>query len=58
MACKCEKCGMITTCGEKYCANCYIDECLKDDAAKNIYAGGRFYGEELEHENPVGNAEL
>lgn len=48
MACKCEKCGLITTCGEKYCSNCFIDECIKEDTDKNLFAGGRFFGEKLE----------
>jgi len=51
MACKCEKCGLITTCGERYCNQCLIDECFKTDTDKNIYSGGRFYGVELEKEN-------
>ena len=47
MACRCIKCGMVTTCGEKYCEYCMIDECMKTDTSKNIASGGRFYGEEL-----------
>jgi len=47
MSCKCIKCGMVTTCGEKYCEYCMIDECMKTDTSKNIASGGRFYGEEL-----------
>jgi len=51
MACKCEKCGRVTTCGERFCEYCMIDECMKTNAAKNLASGGRFYGENLEKEN-------
>ena len=47
MACKCAKCGMITTCGEKYCEQCFINECLKTDVEKNLASGGKFYGVKL-----------
>jgi len=50
MACVCKKCGLITSCDEDYCMNCYIDECMKDKVSKNIFAGGRFYDENLEKE--------
>ena len=43
--CKCEKCGEPCACGERYCDQCFIDE-LQTDAEKNLYTGGRFYGEE------------
>jgi len=46
--CVCEKCGKPTSCGEKYCDQCFIDQ-LQTDAEKNIYSGGRFYDKE-EHE--------
>ena len=32
MACKCEKCGKPCDCGEKYCEQCYLEECEKDEA--------------------------
>ena len=50
MACRCDKCGFITTCGEKYCEQCFIAECFKTDTDKNLASGGRFYGEKLEKE--------
>jgi len=59
MACRCIKCGNYCDCGEKYCDNCFIENC-QTDTEKNMCAGGRFYGEKLEPkvENPVGYAEL
>lgn len=46
MACKCIECGKPTSCGEKYCDKCLVDK-LQTDTEKNLYAGGRFYGEKL-----------
>ena len=50
MPCICEICGKPAMCGEKYCEICLIDK-LQDDAARNLYFSGRFYGEKLS-ENP------
>ena len=50
MACRCEKCGNPAACGEKYCDNCFIENC-QTDTEKNMYVGGRFYGEKLEKES-------
>lgn len=51
MACVCVKCGKpVNDCSEEYCHQCLM-EWLHDDRAKNIKAGGRFYGEKLIREN-------
>jgi hypothetical protein len=44
--CQCEECKKHCDCGEKYCEQCLIDK-LKTDAERNLYVGGRFYGEKL-----------
>ena len=46
IACVCEICGALTPCGESLCAGCFLDT-LEDDVGKNLYLGGRFYGESL-----------
>ena len=43
MSCKCAKCGRPCQCGEKYCDSCFLEECCKTDAEKNLYLGGHFY---------------
>ena len=43
MACTCIKCGSWTTCGEKYCEQCMVEECFKTDVDKNLALRGRFY---------------
>jgi len=45
--CKCIKCGKHCDCGEKYCDVCFLEDCCKTDGEKNLYIGGRFYGEKL-----------
>ncbi len=45
--CKCVKCGKPIDCYWKTCEICYMEECCKADAEKNLYVGGRFYGEKL-----------
>jgi len=54
MACRCEQCGKPAACGEKYCDQCLMDMCCKTDTDRNIYSGGRFYGEKLD----IGNQEV
>ena len=57
MACVCENCGRPTyDCGARLCAQCELDR--QDDTGKNMITGGRFYGEKLEQENPVGHVDL
>ena len=51
MACRCIKCGRYCDCGEEYCKYHLIEESYKDNASRNIDAGGRFYGEKLEKES-------
>ncbi len=46
MPCICENCGCSTLCGERLCSSCFLDT-LDDPVEKNLYAGGRFYGESL-----------
>lgn len=47
MSCTCEQCGNPThDCGARLCWQCEIDS-LPDDTSKNLFAGGRFYGEKL-----------
>ena len=50
MACRCIKCGWPCACNEEYCDQCLMDMCCKTDTDRNIYTGGRFYGEKLEKE--------
>jgi len=58
MACICENCGRPTyDCGARLCARCELDK-QPDDTSKNIFVGGRFYGEKLERDNPVGHVDL
>jgi len=58
MACLCEKCGKPTyDCGERLCHQCFMDS-LPDDTSKNMASGGRFYGEKLLPDNPVGHVDL
>ncbi len=47
MPCICENCDGICNCGEKYCNQCFLEIECEDDTERNIYAGGRFYGESL-----------
>ena len=58
MACRCIKCGWPCACGEEYCEKHLMEMSCKDDVDRNIYAGGRFYGEKLERDNPVGHVDL
>ncbi len=53
MPCICEKCGCICNCGEKLCTDCFIDYELEDDTERNLFTGGRFYGENLLKEDNV-----
>ena len=46
MAYVCEICGMLTTCGERLCSWCFLDM-IDNDVDKNLYTGGKFYGESL-----------
>ena len=47
MACTCEKCGAkVYDCGERLCDRCFIEECCKSDAEKNLFVGGNFYATE------------
>ena len=50
MPCLCKKCGKLADCEEEYCNQCLMDMCCKTDTDRNIYSGGRFYGEKLEKE--------
>jgi len=44
MPCVCEKCGnKVCDCGEKYCDQCFIEECCKTETEKNMFLGGQFY---------------
>jgi|GEM_PF-5293711 len=51
MACRCSKCGRPVVCGDRYCNECFLEECCKTDAEKNLFLGGRFYGEKPEKKN-------
>ena len=47
MPCLCKKCqNRRVECGEEYCDQCILDS-LEDEASKNIYSGGRFYGDKF-----------
>ena len=54
MACVCKECGWPCACDEEYCDRCLMDKVCKTDTERNIYSGGRFYGEKLEKENKGG----
>jgi len=53
--CKCENCGCVCDCGEKLCGQCFLDT-LDDPAEKNLFSGGRFYGEKLLKEDTEASA--
>lgn len=57
MLCKCQAsgCENYCVCGEKYCDQCFLDAC-EDDTERNVYVGGRFYGEKLLKEDNVAPA--
>ena len=57
MPCKCQVkgCENYCVCGEKYCDQCFLDIC-EDDEERNIYLGGRFYGEDLLKEDSEASA--
>jgi hypothetical protein len=48
MPCICETpgCGDICDCGERLCGECFVST-LEDDTERNLFAGGRFYGDSL-----------
>ena len=49
MPCLCEKCGRPTyDCGSRLCDQCFLEECCKTYTEKNMFLGGRFYGEKLD----------
>ena len=58
MACRCIKCDWPCACGEEHCDRCLMEMTCKDDPDRNIFVGGRFYGEKLERDNPVGHVDL
>ena len=56
MPCVCEECGCACDCGEKYCGQCFLDIECEDDEERNLFSGGRFYGESLLKEDNVASA--
>ena len=51
MPCRCIICGKpMEDCESELCKQCLIDWCYSTDAEKNLFLGGRFYGEESEKE--------
>jgi len=47
--CKCEECGAICDCNERYCGLCLIDKIVEDKeldvTIKNLMLGGHFIEE-------------
>ena len=45
--CKCIRCQKPCDCEWKICDVCYMEDCCKTPVEKNLFVGGRFYGEKL-----------
>ena len=58
MPCKCQApgCDNPCVCGEKYCDQCFLDIVCEDDVERNLFLGGRFYGENLLKEDTEASA--